>query len=216
MTISLHGNLQRGSLHLDLALDLPPGLTTVAGPNGVGKTTLLRLIAGLEALDNGRLLVDRVVVDAPAEGRFVPTHQRSIAMAFQDLRLFPHLSSLDNVAFPLRRLGYRRATARRLANDLLTRVGAGPITDRRPVELSGGQAQRVALARSLAGQPRVLLLDEPLAAIDRDSRTELRSLLADTSLAPTVLWVSHDPDDGHVAASQIVVSHHGISHTQQP
>lgn len=216
MSVSVHGHVHRGPLALDLALDLPSGLTTITGPNGVGKTTLLRLIAGLEALNHGRLTINDTVVDEPAVGHFVPTHRRSVAVSFQDLRLFPHLTSIDNVAFPLRRMGYRTVTARRRAHAVLEQVGAGEIANDKPDKLSGGQAQRVALARSMAGQPEVLLLDEPLAAIDADSRQTLRALLTQTDLAPTVLWVSHDPQDGEQSASRILVGHHRISHTRTP
>jgi molybdate transport system ATP-binding protein len=214
MSIVIHGHLRRGTLAVDLDLEIPTGLTTLTGPNGVGKTSLLRLIAGLDALDHGTLSINGSTVDDPAARRFVPAHQRPIAMTFQELRLFPHLTSLDNVAFPLRRTGHSRTDARSQARALLERVGAGDISDHHPERLSGGQAQRVALARSLAAQPDVLLLDEPLAAVDAESRDDLRTLLTQPDLAPTVLWVSHDPNDSHLTGSRIVASHDGIGHTQ--
>jgi molybdate transport system ATP-binding protein len=192
--ISVHGHVSRGDLRLDLDLDLAPGASFVVGPNGAGKTTLLRLLAGLEALDSGHLEVDGVTLDAPHDGVFAPAHARPIATAFQDHRLLPHLDLLDNVAFGARRAGMPRAAAREEARRRLAEVGMADLAGRRPRSLSVGQRQRASIARALARPAQVLLLDEPLAAVDEDGRGFLRDRLRDTPHRH-VVWVSHDPDD---------------------
>lgn len=206
--ISLHGRVRRGELDLDLDLDIEPGVTFVVGPNGAGKTTVLRVIAGLEALDEGELCIDGRLLDRPVEGRFVPTHERPIAVAFQDHRLFPHLDVLDNVAFPTRRRGDGRAAARTAALAHLDSVGMSELARRMPDELSIGQQQRAAIARALATPATVLLLDEPLAAIDENSRSFIRDRLRDAPQT-TVVWVSHDPAD--VEAGRRLISLDGGS-----
>ncbi|MEQ8841020.1 MAG: ATP-binding cassette domain-containing protein [Acidimicrobiales bacterium] len=200
--ISVHGRSTRGELALDIDLEIGAGVTFVVGPNGVGKSTLLRLIAGLEALDDGTVELDGRIVDAPADGRFVPAHQRPIAMAFQDHRLFPHLSVLDNVAFPARRRGERARPARAAARSHLDAVGLADLSRRRPAELSVGQRQRAALARALATPAEVLLLDEPLAAIDEAGRAFIRDRLHGAT-HQTVVWVSHDQADIDPGAARI-------------
>jgi molybdate transport system ATP-binding protein len=195
--------LDLGALHLELELGVAAGeVLALVGPNGAGKTTALRALAGALRILRGRIALDGEVLDDPATGAFVPAHARRIGMVFQDRLLFPHLSALENVAFGLEARGVPTASARGRAHGWLERVGAAPLADRRPAELSGGQAQRVALARALATEPRVLLLDEPLADLDAAARTELRAELvrhlADFA-GPTVL-VSHDAEDtGHLA-----------------
>jgi molybdate transport system ATP-binding protein len=147
------------------------------------------------------------VWDDPRRGVFVPTVRRAVGVVFQDHRLFPHLSVRDNVAFPIRARGARRAAARAAATTLLERVGLADLAGCRPDTLSGGQAQRVALARALAGHPRVLLLDEPLSALDVRTRLEIRSSLRDHLVSfggPSVL-VTHDPLEALVLADRIVV-----------
>jgi len=192
--ISIHGMARRGELTLTFDLDLGAGVSYAAGPNGSGKTTLLRVIAGLEALDEGELRIGDALVDAPALGVFVPAHDRPVSLAFQDHRLFPHLSVIDNVAFPARRRGVARTDARADAAEYLDAVGMGTLANRRPRELSIGQQQRTALARALATPAAVLLLDEPLASIDEASRASIRDRLR-SSGHDTTVWVSHDPDD---------------------
>ena len=192
--ITIHGRVRRGDLDLEFDLDIDPGVTFVVGPNGAGKTTLLRVIAGLEALDEGELTIDDRVVDRPAEGAFVPSHERPIALAFQDHRLFPHLDVVDNVAFPARRRGDGRTAARTAAMDHLATVEMREMARRTPEELSIGQQQRAAIARALATPSTVLLLDEPLASIDENSRGFIRDRLRDAPQA-VVVWVSHDPAD---------------------
>ncbi len=156
----------------DVSLDVPTGtVTTVVGPSGAGKTTLLRAVAGLAPIDRGAICVaGRHVTDrSPAD--------RDIAVVFQEPRLFPNLDVAENVAFSLRVAGHSRRDRRKAADDLLDRVGLAGFGTRRVRQLSGGEQQRVNLARALAAQPRVLLLDEPLAAVDPSRRAELRDLL---------------------------------------
>ena len=152
----------------DVTFDLPAGeVLAVLGPSGCGKSTLLRALAGIERPSRGRVLAEGEDLDG------VPVHRRGFALMFQDGQLFPHLSVADNVAYPLRlrRVG-RRDRAARVA-ELLELVGVPGYADRDPATLSGGERQRVALARALAVRPRLLLLDEPLSALDRDLRERL-------------------------------------------
>lgn len=215
MTIDINGRIRRGDLDLRLDLRIPAGLTAIVGPNGAGKTTILRLLAGLEALDEGVLTVDGRVLDAPANGVFVPAEERMMAMVFQDHRLLPHLSALDNVAYPGRRRGEDRATARHQANAALQWVGADALGALRPRSLSGGQSQRVAIARALAAKPTALLLDEPLASVDPDGRPLLRKLFMSARSAYTI-WVTHDSHDADLAACLVSVSERNIRQTEQP
>jgi molybdate transport system ATP-binding protein len=201
-----------GELALDVDVEVADGeLVAVVGPNGAGKTTLLRAIAGLRPLDGGTVTVDDTTLDDPDAGVFVPTAERPIGVVFQDHLLFPRLDALDNVAFGLRARGVRKARARAVAAQLLDRVGLADRAHARPAELSGGQSQRVALARALAGEPRVLLLDEPLAALDARTRprtrADLRRHLA--TFPGARLLVTHDPVDALVLADRIVVLEDG-------
>lgn len=204
--------LRRGDFVLDLAVTVEPGeVVAVLGPNGAGKTTALRLLAGLEALDDGTLVVDGTVLDDPAAGVFVPAERRSVGVVFQEYLLFPHLSALENVAFGLRARGASAREARAIGERWLERVGLQAMGARRPGQLSGGQQQRVALARALAFGPRVLLLDEPLAALDAGTRSEVRRDLRrhlDDFGGCTVL-VTHDPVDAYALADRVVVLEEG-------
>ena len=213
MTILIDGTLRRGDLTLRLDLAIDGGRTAVIGPNGAGKTTLLRLIAGLDALDSGTVSIQGRVVDDGVD--FVPAHERSTAVVFQEHRLFPHLRAVDNVAFPLRRRGIDRATAAIRTADALHQVGMDGHEGRRPSQLSGGQRQRVAIARALVAQPEVLLLDEPLASIDEDSRSAIRQCLMDAP-SPIVIWVSHDPADTLDAESLISFADGQVRQTRRP
>ena len=200
------------TFRLDVNVDAATGETVVVlGPNGAGKTTLLRVLAGLEALDAGRVTIDGAVLDDPVAGAWVPAERRPIGFVFQDHALFPHLSALDNVAFGLRARGVRRPDARRRAQAWLERVGVTGHAAARPRALSGGQAQRVALARALVVEPRVLLLDEPLAALDAsariDTRRELRRHL-DAHDGGRVV-VTHDPVDAMTLGDRVVVLERG-------
>jgi molybdate transport system ATP-binding protein len=166
VSVAAHVRVQLGSLDLDAAIDIAPGeLVAVLGPNGAGKSTLLRALAGLQPIDAGRIAIDATVVD-DGDAVFVEPERRPIGVVFQQYLLFEHMSVLENVAFGLRARGTAKADARRTAGEWLDRVGLGEYASQRPRALSGGQAQRVALARALAADPRLLLLDEPLAALD--------------------------------------------------
>jgi molybdate transport system ATP-binding protein len=204
--------VRRGRFVLDAAIAVAPGeVVALLGPNGAGKSTALRALAGLLPLSGGRIELGGVVLDDPARRVFVPAERRSVGVVFQDYLLFPHLSALDNVAFGLRCRGTRRAEARAAADRWLRQVGLAELGQRRPRELSGGQAQRVALARALAVRPGLLLLDEPLAALDARTRLDVRAQLRRHLAAhdgATVL-VTHDPLDAMVLADRIVVLEQG-------
>lgn len=198
---------------IDVHLSAERGeIVGLVGPNGAGKTTVLRAIAGLRAVDQGRIAINGVVVDDAASDVFVAASRRRIGVVFQDYRLFPHLDALDNVAFGLRCHGADRRGARAAAMQWLERVELADHHHHRPAALSGGQAQRVALARALATSPDVLLLDEPLAAIDARSRAriidDLGRFLSEFSGA-TIL-VSHDHDDVRALAHRAIALDRGV------
>jgi molybdate transport system ATP-binding protein len=204
--------LRRGSLELEIDVHAEAGeVVALLGPNGAGKTTLLRCLAGLEAIDAGRIDLDGEVLDEPAAGVFVPPERRPVGVVFQDYLLFAHLDALENVAFGLRARGVHRRVARERAAQRLESVGLAAYAPARPRALSGGQQQRVALARALAIEPALLLLDEPLAALDAATRValrrELRAQLAQTK-AVRVL-VTHDPLDAYALADRVVILEEG-------
>ncbi len=177
---------QRG---LAVDLDLPAGRHAVTGPNGSGKSSLLSVIAGLVTPDRARIVLDGRVLDG------LPPHRRQVGLMSQSPALFPHLDVRDNVAFGPRSLGQGRRQARAAAGHWLEVVGMTPFAARRPAQLSGGQAARVALARALAAEPAALLLDEPLAALDVEATPAMRAVLADLTHAPedlVVVMVTHD------------------------
>jgi molybdate transport system ATP-binding protein len=210
VSLSASVRLRRGDLDLDVDLEVADSeVLAVLGPNGAGKSTLLRVLAGLLAPDDARVVVDGETWDDATT--HLPAHRRRLGMVFQDNLLFPHLSALDNVAFGLRTRGRSRQAARASAAEWLTRVGIGDLGDRRPGALSGGQAQRAALARALVGDPALLLLDEPLSALDARTRltvrAELRRHLAEYR-GSTVL-VTHDPVDATALADRVVVVEDG-------
>jgi molybdate transport system ATP-binding protein len=197
-----------GSLHLDLDLAVKGGETVaILGPNGSGKTTLFRCLSGLLPIDEGHIALDDRTLDDATTGEFVPPEQRPVAVVFQDYLLFPNMSALENVAFGLRSRGVAKADARARARGWLERVGLADHANHRPRALSGGQAQRVALARALATEPRLLLLDEPLAALDvgtrGDVRRDLRRHLA--TFDGVRLLVTHDPVDAYTMAERVVI-----------
>jgi molybdate transport system ATP-binding protein len=216
VTLRAAVHVARGSFVLDAAVEVADAETVaVLGPNGSGKSTLLATIAGLLPPDDGRVEIAGVVVDDATAGVHVPADRRAVGLVFQDQLLFPHLTALDNVAFGLRCRGTARADARRQARLWLERLGVGHRAGARPRALSGGEAQRVALARALAIGPDVLLLDEPLSALDVETRDrvrgELRSHLAGFA-GPRVV-VTHDPVEAMVLADRLVVLEGGrVSH----
>ena len=189
---------------VDVALDVAEGETVaVLGPNGAGKSTLLAVAAGLLRPDTGRVVLDGVELTGPRT--WVAPHARRIALLAQDPLLFPHLSALENVAFGPRSRGTHRRTAREQARGWLEEVGGADLADRRPGQLSGGQAQRVAVARALAADPRLLLLDEPMAALDVAVRPALRQSLRRVLADRTVVLVTHDVLDALLLADRVVV-----------
>ena len=197
-----------GSFELEVELAASEGeLVALLGPNGSGKTTALRALAGLVALDRGRIELGGTVIDDASTGVFVSPEHRRVGVVFQDYALFATMIALDNVAFGLRARGVRRGEARRRAGELLERLGVAAHADRTPRELSGGQAQRVALARALAIDPAMLLLDEPLAALDVATRAEVRRDLRAQldGCAGVRILVTHDPVDAYVLADRVVV-----------
>jgi molybdate transport system ATP-binding protein len=179
----------------------------VLGPNGSGKSTLFRCLSGLLPIDQGRIELDQQVLDDPVTETFVAPERRPVAVVFQDYLLFPNLTALENVAFGLRARGVPKADARAQARNWLERVGLSDHAGHRPHALSGGQAQRVALARALATHPRLLLLDEPLAALDAgtraDVRRDLRRHLA--TFDGVRLLVTHDPVDAYALADRVLI-----------
>ncbi len=208
----LHGRIgvRRDEFRLDVDISARPGrITAVLGPNGSGKTTLLHAVAGLHPLDDGRITLDGRVLDDPAADVLVPVEDRRIALVFQDFLLFPHLTVRENVEFGPRSRHLPDASAR--AAEWLRRLDVLEFADRRPGALSGGQAQRVALARALATDPAMLLLDEPMAALDAATRVEVRRELRRhlKDFAGPTLIVTHDPLDALVLADDVVVLESG-------
>jgi molybdate transport system ATP-binding protein len=189
-------------------LNVEPGeVVAILGPNGAGKSTILRALAGLVAIDHGRITIDDRVLDDSVDDTFVAVERRPIGVVFQDYLLFAHLSALENVAFGLRARGTPRAEARRRAGEWLERVGLAGHASHRPHALSGGQAQRVALARALATDPRLLLLDEPLAALDAGTRSGVRHDLRRhlDSFDGMRILVTHDPVDAYALADRVAI-----------
>ncbi|GAB3979208.1 hypothetical protein GCM10027615_55140 [Plantactinospora veratri] len=210
--LDAHLIVDRGAFRLDLALRISPGeVVALLGPNGAGKTTALRALAGLLPLTGGHITLGGRDLDRPDRDGWTPPERRPIGVVFQDYLLFPHLSALDNVAFGPRRHGVDRRQARRHAAEWLDRMGLAGQARRKPRQLSGGQAQRVALARALAVDPALLLLDEPLAALDArtrlDTRTELQRHLG--AHPGATLLVTHDPLDALVLADRLVIVEEG-------
>jgi molybdate transport system ATP-binding protein len=204
--------LRLGALDLEVEVQVGDGeVVALLGPNGAGKTTVLRAVAGLQPIDEGRITVGDTVLDDPAAGVLVAPADRPVALVFQDYLLFPRLSVVDNVAFGLRARGMGRAEARAAAAGWLGRVGLASLAGARPGALSGGQAQRVALARALATEPLVLLLDEPLAALDARARVHVRAELRRhlRTFAGARLLVTHDPVDALVLADRLVILESG-------
>jgi molybdate transport system ATP-binding protein len=181
------------------------------GPNGAGKSSLVGALAGVEPVAAGRVELNGLVLDDPAMGTHVAERRRAVGVVYQDLLLFPHLSAAENVAFPLRARGRRPDEARGTATALLDRLGVAHRAHARPAELSGGEAQRVALARALVHDPRLLLLDEPLAALDVNAKTDVRELLRRELRAfdGVRVVVAHDPIDALTLADTVVVLERG-------
>ena len=212
MTLVADVQTGAGGFSVDAAFAVGAGETVaLVGPNGAGKTTLLRAVAGLSTLDGGRVVVGGRVVEDRRAGIRVPVEDRAIGFVFQDHALFPHLSLLDNVAFGLRARGVGRAEAAARARRRLDRVGLADRASDRPARLSGGEAQRVAVARAVAVEPTLLLLDEPFASLDVRARAEARHHLRDelAVFGGTAVVVTHDPVEAMTLASRLLVLEEG-------
>ncbi|MGW1677647.1 sulfate/molybdate ABC transporter ATP-binding protein [Saccharopolyspora sp. NPDC002376] len=210
---------RRAEFALRAEFDVAPGeVLAVLGPNGAGKSTLLSVLAGQLVPDRGRVELDGVPWLDTERGIAVPTHRRGVGLLAQNALLFPNMTALENVAFGPRAAGVSKAKAREIAAHWLSEVDVAELAARRPGQLSGGQAQRVALARALAANPQLLLLDEPLAALDVDAAPAMRGLLHQVLRRqdkPTVL-VTHDVLDAVVLADRLVVLLDGCIVEQGP
>jgi molybdate transport system ATP-binding protein len=212
MTTALDVNVTRkiGEFDLDVAFRVESGITVLFGPSGAGKSLTLSLIAGLLRPDTGTIVINGVVVSDVERRIHISTQDRRIGMVFQDGLLLPHRSVLDNVALAVRQANGRQER-REVARSWLQKVGAEDFVERRPGSLSGGQRQRVALARGLAGDPALVLLDEPLSALDSAVRAELRGLIRKVIIAsevPAVL-VTHDFEEAEELGDVIVTYNDG-------
>lgn len=204
MNLSLHGIVGRDGFERTIDVDVQSGeVLAITGANGSGKSTILHTIAGLVPLIDGVLTCKGTTWDAPKQGTWVEPEDRSCAVVFQDVRLFPHMNVIGNVSYGLRARGTKKRDAHGLATEVLSQVGLSGFGDRKTTELSGGERQRVALARALVLKPLVLLLDEPFAAVDAESRHGLRVLLGEVirSFGGSTILVSHDMSDVESLAS---------------
>ena len=205
LRLSLHSDDRHFDLDVALRSDSPR--TALLGPSGAGKSTVLLAIAGLIPHAHGHLRVGGTTLLDSARGLDLPARERGVGFVFQDYALFPHLSVEQNLMFGVRRMGHAMPVgAKERIAALLAQFGLEQVRSALPRHLSGGQKQRVALARALATQPRLLLLDEPLSALDQDLRSRLRHEMAqllERVQVPTLL-VSHDPEDVRVLAQSVV------------
>jgi molybdate transport system ATP-binding protein len=204
--------LRLSRLDLDAAFTVASGeVLALLGPNGSGKSTILRALTGLLPLAGGRVALDGTVLEDPAERVKIPPEKRPIGLMFQDYLLFPHLSAVENVAFGLRAKGTDKKAAREKAAQTMARLGLDGLAEAKPGSMSGGQQQRVAMARALVTDPKLLLLDEPLAALDVSTKTDVRRLLREVlrqSSAANVL-VTHDLLDAVALGDRMVVIQDG-------
>ena len=191
MTLRLDGSVNLGTFTLKCKIASENEIIAITGSNGVGKTTLLRVLAGLVKLTTGSLVIDDRMIDDAETDEFVQAHQRNVSMVFQNETLLPFLSVRDNIAFPLRMSGMSRSQAREVASDAISSHGLSKLADLMPKDLSGGQAQRVALVRAF------VLLDEPLSALDENARPELRKFLREklSAISGNKFVVTHDRQD---------------------
>jgi molybdate transport system ATP-binding protein len=212
--------LRLDRLNLDAVLSVQAGeVVALLGPNGAGKSTVLRALAGLLRLDGGKVELDGTVLEEPARHTRVAPEKRPIGLMFQDYLLFPHLSAVENVAFGLRARGVDKRVARERAAAALERLGVAKVAEARPGNMSGGQQQRVAMARAMVTEPKLLLLDEPLAALDVSTKTDVRRQLRATlreSQAANVM-VTHDLLDAVALADRMfVIEDGGIAQSGTP
>ncbi|MFQ5513160.1 MAG: ABC transporter ATP-binding protein [Myxococcota bacterium] len=212
MSLEAQIQLSRGDLRLDVELSGAEGETLVLlGPNGSGKSTLVDALAGLIPLEAGEVQLDDRILESTARGVREPARRRPIGVMFQGIWLFPHLSVADNVAYGLRARGLGRARARERIAPWLERLELTALATRLPRQLSGGEAQRVALARALATEPRLLLLDEPLSALDLESRPRTRALLQRLlcGFAGVRIVITHDPIEALLLADRLAILEEG-------
>ncbi len=208
MSLTLQAQVRAGDFQLDVALAVAAGQAlAIVGPNGAGKSTLVAALAGLVPLVAGEVILDGRVLERPAAGIRLPPQERGVGVVFQERLLFPALTALDNVAFGLLARGVPRDKARQQAAAWLDRFDLAAQAALKPGQLSGGQAQRVALARALAARPRLLLLDEPLVALDVAARRDIRRLVADIlgHEQGVKILVTHDPVDALTLVPQVAV-----------
>jgi ABC-type sulfate/molybdate transport systems ATPase subunit len=211
--LSAHGSTQIGSMHIDIDLDVHAGeVVGVIGPNGAGKTSWLRCLAGFIRLNSGSIFCDDLIWDEPTSSRWIPPERRGIGMVFQQPALFGHLSVRENIAFPLRARGKPSAQINEQVTEYISRFQLERYGEFRPQQLSGGEQQRVAVARALIGEPNVLLLDEPFSGIDEHAKRAIRSDLAMflSSFAGACVLVSHDRQDLNALATSTIAIDHGI------
>ena len=209
---SLEFPASEGTFRLELDFEVSPGRPlALLGPNGSGKTSAIRALAGLVPLHSGRISVGGRVLEDAESGAFIPPEHRRIGVVFQNYLLFPHLTVVGNVAYGLRSRRMRAQDARAIATEWLDRLGIADLASRKPAELSGGQAQRVALARALAIEPDLLLLDEPLSALDVEVREQVREELAGhiRHFNGSIILVTHSVEDVAALASDVVVLERG-------
>jgi len=204
-----HVHKKYGEMHAlnDIFLDVPPGsLLTLLGPSGCGKSTLLRIIAGFLGATQGRVLLDNADVSN------VPPSKRETAMVFQNYALFPHMSVAENVMFGLRMRKVGKSVAQQRANEALEMVRLSHLAQRMPAQLSGGQQQRAALARALVTDPKILLLDEPFGALDKNLREEMQVELKklQQEVGVTTVCVTHDQQEAMAISDYIAVMNHGV------
>jgi molybdate transport system ATP-binding protein len=215
--VSLYLETTVAARGLDVAIDVPDGRTVaILGPNGSGKSSLLSVIAGILRPDTGRATLAGTTLFDMASGAWLPPHARGTGLLAQDPLLFPHLDALDNVAFGPRSTGASRARSRELAGAWLERVDAAELAGRKPSALSGGQAQRIAIARALAAEPRLLLLDEPMAALDITVVPAMRQVLRRVLDGRSAVIVTHDVLDALLLADHVVVMESGRIVEQGP
>ena len=192
----------------DLNLGIKKGeCFTLLGPSGCGKTVLIRLIAGHEVPDAGKISIDDTVVADSASGEYIPPERRGLGIVFQDYAVWPHMTVYENIAYPLKMEKRPKEEIDKLVMDMVEVVGMKGLEKRLPSELSGGQQQRVALARALVADPSVMLLDEPLSNLDAKLRTEMRARIAELhrELGTTFVYVTHDQTEAMTMADRIVV-----------
>ena len=212
MTLDTRFTLTRGSFELNVDLSVNEGeVVAIMGPNGSGKSTFLHAIAGLLPVTSGTLALDGETLDDATTDVFVDPIQRTVGLVFQGGLLFETMSVLDNIVFGLRARKIKRADAVTQAEPLISQLGLTDLLERQPHELSGGQAQRIAIARALVTQPKVLLLDEPMSGLDTATRQlireEFREVLA--GFAGYRILVTHDLDDALAMADRIIEFDHG-------